>query len=64
MTGGDRMPCECGAIDATWHGPECGLREYCCDACWASRAFDKLETVQANASRVRRLIDSLESEKP
>ncbi len=28
------MPCECGSHDAYWHGPEYGLREYACDACW------------------------------
>jgi hypothetical protein len=29
------VPCECGSTEAYWHGPETGLREYCCDACWA-----------------------------
>ncbi len=31
------MPCECGSHDAYWHGPEYGLREYACDACWGAR---------------------------
>lgn len=31
------VPCECGSTDAYFHGPEDGLREYCCDSCWAVR---------------------------
>lgn len=31
------VPCECGSSDAYWHGPEDGLREYCCDRCWRIR---------------------------
>lgn len=28
------QPCDCGSPDAYWHGPEEGLRRYCCDPCW------------------------------
>lgn len=31
------VPCECGSADAYWHGPEDGLREYCCDFCWRKK---------------------------
>lgn len=29
------IPCPCGSHEPYWHGPEGGLREYCCDRCWA-----------------------------
>jgi len=28
------VPCECGSTEPYWHGPEHGIRVYCCDACW------------------------------
>lgn len=28
------IPCDCGSTEPYWHGPEDGLRVYCCDACW------------------------------
>ena len=28
------LPCDCGSRDAWWHGPEDGLRVYCCAPCW------------------------------
>jgi hypothetical protein len=29
------VPCECGSHEAYWHGPEGGVRVYCCDKCWS-----------------------------
>lgn len=29
------IPCDCGSTEAYWHGPEGGLRVYCCKDCWA-----------------------------
>lgn len=28
------IPCECGAVGASWHAEEEGLRVYACDACY------------------------------
>ena len=30
-------PCDCGALDPRWQGPEDGVREYCCDICYRAR---------------------------
>lgn len=48
------VPCECGSHDAYWHGPEQGLREYCCDDCW-----DKRECVKA----LRSLVNTFDPDK-
>jgi len=42
------VPCECGSTEAYWHGPEHGLREYCCDPCW-DRRRKKLHPSNAKA---------------
>ena len=48
------VPCACGSHEAYWHGPEDGLREYACDACWRRRkAPRRTRTTHGNASRTR-----------
>lgn len=37
---GGKVPCDCGSRNASWHGPESGLRTYCCEACWSPESDD------------------------
>ena len=63
------VPCPCGSPEPYWHGPEDGLREYCCDVCWArrkledaQRAFDEAKQKENEAKRLCALFDRLEDE--
>jgi len=47
------VPCECGSMEAYWHGPKEGQREYCCDACWRKRTRAEARHQAAQRSRAR-----------
>lgn len=54
-------PCPCGSREAYWHGPEDGLREFLCDACWNSappsktedEAFERIRKINAEVARAQ-----------
>lgn len=50
------IPCECGSREPYWHGPKDGLREYCCDACWArTQEANHKRPVARKRSRARKV---------
>lgn len=70
------VPCECGSPEPYWHGPETGVRVYCCNRCWARMkrdeaqvayveacaAFEEATAKEVEAKRLCALFDRLEAE--